>query len=259
MKSGKTLIWCFALPLALNLVTSGCVSKKYVTKQVAPVNAKVVALEKHTNEKIAYLNNKEQTDISQVNERITTVDQRVTEVAETAKQAQGTASRAMDATEEQSGKIQENAAAISSLGAGVAGALNFQLVDKADVTFAFNKATLTPQAKQVLDQIAVKAQSLPREVVELAGFTDPTGTAKYNLALSRSRAWAVQRYLISQKVPTASIHVVGMGEEAPAPGLEADATTGGSKAERDRMARRVQIRLFGAGDITGTASREKDQ
>jgi OOP family OmpA-OmpF porin len=248
------------LPLALSLTTSGCVSKKYVAKQVAPVDHKVAALEKHTNEKIAFLNNKEQNDISQVNERITTVDQRVTEVAETAKQAQGTASRAMDATEEQSGKIQENTAAISTLGSGVANALNFQLVEKADITFAFNKATLTPQAKQVLDQIAVKAQALPREVVELAGFTDPRGTPKYNLALSRSRAWAVQRYLISQKVPTASIHVVGMGEEAPASGMEAEALTGSSsKAERDRLARRVQIKLFGAGDITGTASREKDQ
>jgi OmpA-OmpF porin, OOP family len=256
-KSGNTLIWCFALPLALSLATFGCVSKKYVATQVAPVNQKVVALEKHTNEKVAYLNNKEESDISQVNERITTVDQRVTQVAEATKQAQGTASRAMDQAEEQSGKIQENAAAISSLGSGVANALNFQLVDKADITFGFNKSTLTPQAKQVLDQIAAKAQSLPRNVVELAGFTDPRGSANYNLALSRRRAWAVQRYLISQKVATASIHVVGMGEEAPGPGLEADLPANASKAERDRLARRVQIRLFGAGDITGTASRER--
>lgn len=260
IKSGHSLILCIALPIAFVLATSGCATKKYVAKQVAPVNHKVAALEKKTDDKIAYLNNKEESDISQANERISTTDQRVTQVAEAANQAQGTASRAMDAAEQSSAKADENTTAINSLSSNVANALNYQLMDTADVTFGFNKSTLTPAAKRTLDQLAAKALAQPRTVIELAGFTDRIGSNSYNLALSRRRAWTVQRYLISQKVPNSAIHVAGLGKEAPPPGLEADLTAANpnpSKAEIDRLARRVRVRVFGAGDITGGAAREQ--
>ena len=102
---------------------------------------------------------------------------------------------------------------------------------------------------------------MPRAVIELAGFTDRIGSKNYNYALSRRRAEAVQRYLVMAKVPLRSIHIVGLGEEAPPEGLTADLSAvnpNPSKAELNRLARRVQIRVFGAGDITaGTASREQ--
>ena len=106
-----------------------------------------------------------------------------------------------------------------------------------------------------LDQVASKAQSLPRSVIELAGFTDKKGSASYNLALSRKRAETVQRYLVMRKVPLRNIHMIGLGEEAPPPDLAA-AKENPTRAERMRLERRVQIRIFGAGDITqGSASR----
>ena len=130
------------------------------------------------------------------------------------------------------------------------------------MTFGFDRYSLTPEAKSALDQMASKIQSLPRSVVELAGFTDPIGSASYNLALSRRRAESVQRYLVNQKVPLRNIHIVGLGEEAPPPGLEKDLSSAGpkpTKAELHRMARRVRISVFGAGDITeGTASRSQE-
>jgi outer membrane protein OmpA-like peptidoglycan-associated protein len=253
---GKNLVWGVGLPIALTLATSGCASKKYVSQQIAPVNQRITKVEHATNEKIAFMNAKEERDVSQLNERISTTDARVAQVASAAEQAQGTASRAMQETQATSQKL---SSAINTLGAGVANALNYQLVEKADVTFAFNKATLTPEAKMALDQIASKMQSMPRSVVELTGFTDRVGGANYNLVLSRRRAEAVQRYLVSQKVPPRCIHIVGMGKEAPPPDLEADLSAidpNASKAQRERLARRVSIRVFGAGDITeGTASR----
>ena len=251
----KSVLWIAAVPITLVLATSGCATKKYVKNQVAPVNQRVSQLQTHTNEQIAYLSSKETKDISQVNERIATTDQKVSQLATATQEAQGTASRAME-------QGQANQTAIATLTSGVANALNYQLVEKADVTFAFNKSTLTPEAKAALDQVAAKAQAQPRAIIELAGFTDKIGSKSYNLALSRRRAEAVQRYLIGQKVPLRSIHIVGLGEEAPPEGLTADlkmVAPNPSRAELRRLERRVAVRVYGAGDITqGTASRSEE-
>ena len=78
-----------------------------------------------------------------------------------------------------------------------------------------------------------------------------------NLALSRRRAEAVERYLVTQNVPLRAIHVIGLGEEAPPQGLEAElqaANPNPSKNELQRLARRVRIRVFGAGDITQSSA-----
>jgi len=252
------VIWTVAVPLIM-LATSGCATKKYVSRQVQPVNTRVSQLEKSTNDKISYLNTKQESDISQVNERISTTDQRVSQVAEAAQQAQGTASRAMEEVQSEGSKIAANSSSIETLGSGVANALNYQQVEKGDVTFAVNRTTLTPAAKAVLDMIAMKVQSLPRAVVEVVGFADRSGSSNYNLALSRQRAEAVERYLVMQKVPLRSIHIVGLGGEAPPAGLVADEMAVDPNAgtpQFQRLARRVHIRVFGAGDITqGSASR----
>ncbi len=259
IKSGDRLILWIAAPIILALAATGCATKSYVRNQVAPVNKSVATLKTQTNEKLAYVTNKENSDISAVNERISTTDQKVAEVASATQEAQGTASRAMDASEGNSSKIAANSEAITTLGSGVANALNYQLVEKADITFGFNKATLTPEAKAALSQIAAKMQSMPRSVVELAGFTDRVGSQNYNLALSRRRAEAVQRYLVQQKVPLMAIHIVGLGKEAPPEQLAADVAAVDahpSKAELERLARRVHVRVFGAGDITASRSEQ---
>jgi outer membrane protein OmpA-like peptidoglycan-associated protein len=252
MKSGHSPIAWIAFPIALVLATSGCATKKYVRNQVTPVHQQVASLQKTTNDKISYLNGKEERDISAVNERISTTDQRLTQVAEATQQAQGTASRAMDAAEANSG-------AITTLRTGVANALNYQLVDKADVFFAFNQATLTRQGEQALDEVITKAGTMPRRVIEIAGFTDPRGTKTYNFALSRRRAEAVQRYLVMHDVPLRAIHIVGLGKDTPPSDFAPEnPPAGGTKAERYQAERRVQVRLFGAGELPeGTASREQ--
>jgi len=256
---GKSLVLGVGIPIALSLATSGCATKKYVSQQIAPVNKRVTQVETATNQKIGYLNAKVDKEVSQLNERISTTDMKVDQVASAAEQAQGTAARAMQETEANSEKISANAGAIATLGTGVANALNYQKVETADITFAFDKSTLTPEAMAALDQVAAKMGQLPRSVVELSGFTDPIGGKYYNLALSRRRAEAVQRYLVRKQVPLRQIHIVGLGKEAPPENLAADLsaiTANPTTAELHRLARRVHIQVFGAGDITeGTASR----
>jgi len=240
------------------LVSTGCATKKFARQQASMVNQRLSQVEKKTNDQISYLNNKQQTDMSQVNERISGTDLKVSEAMNAAQQAGGTASQAQQMAEENQTKISTNSTQISNLTTGVANALNYQLVEKGDVTFGFNKSDLTPATKAAIDSIIEKVQTLPRSVVELVGFTDRIGSHGYNLALSRRRAEAVQRYLVRKQVPLRAIHIVGLGEEAPPADLVAEAGPNVTSRERDRLARRVQIRVYGAGDITqGTASRDE--
>jgi outer membrane protein OmpA-like peptidoglycan-associated protein len=249
-KSKGNLIWLVAGLVPFVVATSGCATRRYARNQVKPVAAHVDALETQTNEKIAAVSTKHESDISQVNERISTTDLRVTQVATAVQQAQGTASRAMEASE-------ANGTWIKNYSPPVASLAPYNMVQKADVTFGFNKSTLTQETKSTLDQVVQKVQSLPRPVVEVAGFTDKVGSENYNLVLSRRRAEAVQRYLAKQNVPIRSIHLIGLGEDTPqVAGLEADVNPTATKAERNQMARRVQVRIFDGGTVEqGSASR----
>lgn len=69
-----------------------------------------------------------------------------------------------------------------------------------DVLFDFNKATLRPEAAELLNKVAKDIQAMPSARILVAGHTDNVGTEQYNLALSLERANAVQKYLIG-KIP----------------------------------------------------------
>jgi outer membrane protein OmpA-like peptidoglycan-associated protein len=253
MHSGNSLISMAAMAVLVALVAPGCATKKYVSQQINGVNQRVDQYHKEDEGKIAWLTNKQQNDISQVNERITTTDRRVTELNTAVQSANATASRAMQEADANKVQIQANNAAI----ANVRNSLNYQLVQRADVEFAFDKATLTPKAKAELDAIAAKARSMPRSVIELGGFTDPIGSPNYNLDLSRRRAWAVQRYLAQQNVPVRSIHVAGFGLEQVPQAMalsSSEIASARNKAATRQMERRVSIRLYGAGDLTEGAT-----
>ena len=62
---------------------------------------------------------------------------------------------------------------------------------RADVFFAYNKATLNAKAKAALDRAAARVTELQATTVRVSGYTDSKGTAAYNRALSQRRAKAV--------------------------------------------------------------------
>lgn len=254
------LIWCVAGAIPFVVATSGCATRRYVRNQIQPVSAHVGAVEAQTNEKIAALSSKHDSDISQVNERISTTDMKVAQVATVAQQAQGTAARAMEESNANANSIKANSAAMSSLTSSAAGAFKYTELEKADVTFRTGSSTLANTDKAVLDQIAQKMQTMPRAVLEVSGFTDRTGSRTANLALSRKRAEAVQRYLAMRNVPVRSIHIIGFGEEAVPPELAAElsAVSNPSKADLQQLARRVRIRVLDPGSIEGSAARSKE-
>jgi OmpA-OmpF porin, OOP family len=87
--------------------------------------------------------------------------------------------------------------------AGVAKAapVSPQRLTKAERTvyFEFNKATLTPEGKQILDSLATKLKS-DRQVKQarIIGYADRIGNTAYNEKLSQKRAMTVRDYLISR-------------------------------------------------------------
>jgi outer membrane protein OmpA-like peptidoglycan-associated protein len=269
IRNNPSQMHLFAMPLILALATAGCATRGYARRQVAPVSQKVDTLSAvtdtkfvATNEKIELVAGIHQKDVSQINERISTAEIKLGVASSAAQQAgtdaqraQADAQRAQTAALSAMSESQENARrlAANSQAAAAAGAtdVNYKLLESADVTFGFNKFSLTPEAKTELDQLASKVQSMPRVLVELVGFTDATGPQDYNLNLSRERADTVQRYLVTQKVPLHVIHTVGLGAEAPPSGLETEASSSPSKSEASR---RVLIRIFGPAEVVAQAS-----
>jgi OOP family OmpA-OmpF porin len=85
----------------------------------------------------------------------------------------------------------------------------------ADALFAFDKATISPKGKQVLDDASGKILSLNGEKVRVVGHADRIGTPAYNQKLSESRAYAVRDYLVFKGVPATGMEAVGVGETDP--------------------------------------------
>lgn len=85
------------------------------------------------------------------------------------------------------------------------------------IYFGFNKATLSPQAANRLDSLAsaLKADSEVKQA-QIVGYADRIGTPSYNEKLSKRRAEAVRRYLISRGFINATVaDTRWLGESAP--------------------------------------------
>jgi OOP family OmpA-OmpF porin len=82
------------------------------------------------------------------------------------------------------------------------------------VFFEFDKSSLTADGRRVVDQAAA-AYKTGRSNVQIAGYTDSAGTARYNLALSKRRADTVKAALVRDGVPAGAIDESWHGEENP--------------------------------------------
>ncbi|WP_374691205.1 OmpA family protein, partial [Accumulibacter sp.] len=70
----------------------------------------------------------------------------------------------------------------------------------ADALFDFDKATLRPEGKKKLDEVAAKSKQIKLEVIIAVGHTDHFGSDAYNQKLSERRAAAVKTYLVSKGI-----------------------------------------------------------
>jgi len=233
--------------LALSLFGTGCATKKYVAKTVAPVEQRVGATEAKNAEQdktIASQGTEIQEidrSLSQTKEKLTDVDNKATQgiqsaqtAARTADQHAATAQQAADGARQTADAANQG---VDRLGRTVDALNKFQMSKSETVLFNVNRDVLTPEAKQQLDGLAGQVAGLDRYMIEVQGFTDKTGPAEYNAALSERRAEAVARYLTTEhKIPVRSISMLGEGYATP---VADDKTRDGRK-----MNRRVEVRLW---------------
>ena len=115
-----------------------------------------------------------------------------------------------------------------------------------DVTFAFGKANLKPQAQAALDGIYGEIAQVNNAKVAVAGYTDRIGSDAGNLKLSQRRADTVANYFVSKGVAADAISATGYGKANPVTGATCDQVKG-RKALIACLApdRRVEIAVNG--------------
>ncbi len=111
-----------------------------------------------------------------------------------------------------------------------------QVLEKATVFFDWDRADLTPRARQVVAEVAAGIKSKLANgvsvVVELDGFAD---SSPYNQGLSVREAKSVEVELIRHGVAPATIELRGHGN-----GTKNGAATSGASAQQNR---RVEIQV----------------
>lgn len=222
MRTNRFLSVAAGVVLAGSFLVTGCATKKYVRQQVDPVTGRVQQVEGKTTENT--------TSIGELRSGLSTTDERAQGAEKLARQANDGVTRVgqtADQARQQADQAQQLAQGAQTQIAGLERNVNsrfdnlnnMQEVQNQSVLFRVNRDVLGKDAKAQLDTMAQAVQGMKRYVIEVQGYTDRTGGAASNLALSERRANAVVRYLTStHNIPLRNIHVLGVGEAMAADG-----------------------------------------
>lgn len=102
---------------------------------------------------------------------------------------------------------------------------------KDKILFDVDSATVKPAAMASLDKISAVLTKYPKTTITVAGHTDNTGRADYNLKLSERRANAVKFALAGRGVGAGRVTAMGFGVDNP---VASNATPDG-RAENRRV------------------------
>lgn len=111
-----------------------------------------------------------------------------------------------------------------------------RLLLQGNANFASDSATLSPTAKENLDQFLSANQGVALRRLTVTGYTDKTGSEAHNLKLSRARALSVVQYLRDGGLHADQFVATGMGSADPV----APNTTAAGRLRN----RRVDVRVF---------------
>ena len=208
------------VPAAL-LAGSGCATKDFVkettAKQRAEVDQRIDKVEGQVTEGAQRVGTVETRVTEQgqrveaVGARVGTLEGSVGEVGNVARGSQERANSAMAKADGAMTKADEVDGRLTRLWNN-RNARN--LVETAEVRFAFGKADLNDGAQTSLLGLVKEMKENPRLTVELEGYTDSVGPVDYNVALSQRRVDAVRRFLVQQGIEQTRIRAIGLGPMA---------------------------------------------
>ena len=252
----KTTTMLIAGGLALSLLGTGCATKKYVAKSIAPVEQRVSGTEGKNAEQDKQLATQGtqiegiDRDLSRTKERLNDTDTKAIAAGDAAKQADAKAQGAQTAADGARGLAQQGVERSTQVSRNLDDFRDnvdknlgkYKMVKAETVLFGVNKKTLNDDAKAKLDDFGKSLSGMDRYVIEVQGFTDKTGDPAYNDSLSQERAATVARYLANEyKVPLHSITMLGTG-----------ISEGEQKTRAERaQGRKVDVRIFVPNSVTG--------
>ncbi|MBN3809486.1 OmpA family protein [Paraburkholderia sp. Ac-20347] len=83
------------------------------------------------------------------------------------------------------------------------------------IEFETGSATLAPEGRAILDQMAAVLAKMNTRTVEIIGHTDNSGNRASNIALSQARADAVKGYLVAKGISPQQLTTNGVGPDQP--------------------------------------------
>lgn len=113
---------------------------------------------------------------------------------------------------------------------------SIRLIMPGNITFRTDSADINSNFYPVLNSVAKVLNKYSNSTVLVSGHTDSTGSADYNLTLSKSRAQSVAAYLQGQGVKSSRFEVIGMGSSNP--------IASNSDAAGRAQNRRVEIKII---------------
>lgn len=149
--------------------------------------------------------------------------------------------------DEQAAEMEEDleGAKIERIGEGI------KITFDSGILFDFDSATLRPEAKENLTQLAGILQKYEDTEILIEGHTDATGSDDYNQALSERRADSVDRFLAGMGVAQVRMNTVGYGETQP---VASNETAAGQQANR-----RVEVAIWANQELKESARQQAGQ
>jgi len=226
------------------LLSGGCATKKYVRQQVDPVSGKVDQVATKTDQNGQSIDQTRST-LDQTRSTIEKDEAALSATNERALSADNHAGQAMTRADDAAKRADQANQGVSDLKGQLASTVanldDYKQMAQTMVNFKFNSDRLTPEGKMALDQMVADQNHYKRFFIAVEGFTDKTGSADYNTALSRRRADAVVEYLVAQhNIPIYRVHMVGLGNQK----LLDDGRGRAANAKN----RRVEVTLFSADE-----------
>ncbi len=88
-------------------------------------------------------------------------------------------------------------------------------IDGSKIYFDFDKATIKPESKPVLDSVVTYMNENPEIKVKVESHADARGSDAYNMALSKRRAASTVDYLVEHGIDRSRLTSEGFGESRP--------------------------------------------